>query len=77
MAFLDALPTAISRVTEAAKIPFDGEMPQENVTQRRSAKPAPKAALAALDDELNHLAFERVKGDLAIFNHALAKAGRA
>jgi hypothetical protein len=67
----------MARVTVAAKVPFDGQMPQENVTRRKSAKPAPKAALASLDEALRRLAYERVKGDLAVFNHALAKAGRA
>ena len=77
VAFLDELPEAIARVTAAAKVPFDGQMPRENVTRRRSAKPAPKAALASLDEALRRLAYERVRGDLAVFKHALAKAGQA
>lgn len=66
--FLDELPEPIARVTAPAKVPFDGQMPRENVTRRRSAKPAPKAALASLDEALRRLAYERVRGDLAVFN---------
>ena len=77
VAFLDELPEAMALVTAAAKVPFDGRMPQENVTRRKSAKPAPEAALASLDEALKRLAYERVRGDLAVFKHALVKAGRA
>jgi hypothetical protein len=77
VAFVDQLPRDMVRVTQEAGIRFDGLMPQENVTSRKSSGKAPKAAVAPLDAHLEALALERVRGDLAVFEYARKKAGLA
>lgn len=75
IAFLDQLPEDMARVTQEAGIRFDGLMPQENVTSRKSSGKAPTAAIAPLDDNQKRLALERIRGDLAVYDYARRKAG--
>lgn len=65
----------MARVTQEAGIRFDGLMPQENVTSRKAQGKAPKAAVAPLDENQKRLALERIRGDLAVYEYARAKAG--
>lgn len=73
--FLEDLPTAMIGITRVAKIRFDGRMPQENVTERRAARPS-ASAFAPLDERLKEIAHPRVAADLAVYGHALSRHGR-
>ena len=70
IAMLGTLNRDISAAASAAGVPYQGAMPEENVTADRASKRS-RQALSSLDQSLRDLAMPRVQLDLAVYEAAV------